>query len=90
MSFEFNKFVAESSQEMFDLGMKTDLLSLAQHYKLSTVKFSMRKQEIKNLLVQYIPEEYIFDKKTKKQKQTKKRLKQNLTLNLGNRSLNLN
>ena len=59
MSFDFDKFTAEPSVELLNLGKKTDLLNLAKHYKLSEIKSSMRKHEIKNILVQYSVDEEI-------------------------------
>ena len=53
----FNKFTAEPSVELLNLGKKTDLLNLAKRYKLSEIKSSMRKHEIKNILVQYLVDE---------------------------------
>ena len=53
MSFDLDKFTAELSVELLNLGKKTDLLNLAKHYKLSEIKSSVRKHEIKNILVQY-------------------------------------
>ena len=65
MSFDLDKFTAEPSVELLNLGKKTDLLNdllnLAKHYKLSEIKSSMRKHEIKNILVQYFVHEEIFD-----------------------------
>ena len=61
MSFDLDKFMAESSVEFLKLGKKTDLLNLAKHYKLSEIKSSMRKNEIKNILVQYFVDEEIFN-----------------------------
>ena len=61
MSFDLDKFTAEPSVELLNLGKKTDLLDLAKHYKLSEVKSSMRKHEIKNILVQYFVDEEIFN-----------------------------
>ena len=46
---------------LLNLGKKTDLLNLAKHYKLSEIKSSMRKHEIKNILVQYFVDEEIFN-----------------------------
>ena len=62
MSFDLDKFTAEPSVELFNLGKKTDLLHLAKHYQLSEIKYSMRKHEIKNILVQYFVDEEIFNK----------------------------
>ena len=61
MSFDLDKFTAEPSVELLNLGEKTDLLNLAKHYKLSEIKSSMRKHEIKNILVQYVVDEEIFN-----------------------------
>ena len=61
MSFDLDKFTAEPSVELLNLGKKTDLLNLAKHYKLSKMKSSMRKHEIKNILVQYFVDEEIFN-----------------------------
>ena len=61
MSFDLDKFTAEQSVELLNLGKKTDLLNLAKHYKLSEIKSSMGKHEIKNILVQYFVDEEIFN-----------------------------
>ena len=61
MSFDLDKFTAEPSVELLNLGKKTDLPNLAKHYKLSEIKSSKRKHEIKNILVQYIVDEEIFN-----------------------------
>ena len=61
MSFDLDKFTAEPSVELLNLDIKTDLLNLAKHYKLSEIKSSMRKHEIKNILVQYFVDEEIFN-----------------------------
>ena len=61
MSFDLDKFTAEPSVELLNFGKKTDLLNLAKHYKLSEIKSSMRKHEIKNILVQYFVDEEIFN-----------------------------
>ena len=61
MSFDLDKFTAEPSVELLNLGKKTDLLNLAKHYKLSEIKSSIRKHEIKNILVQYFVDEEIFN-----------------------------
>ena len=47
--------------ELLNLGKKTDLFNRAKHYKLSEIKSSMRKHEIKNILVQYFVDEEIFN-----------------------------
>ena len=61
MSFDLDKFTAEPSVELLNLGKKTDLLNLAKHYKLSEIKSSVHKHEIKNILVQYFVDERIFN-----------------------------
>ena len=61
MSFDLDKFTAEPSVELLNVGKKTDLLNLAKHYKLSEIKSSMRKHEIKNILVHYFVDEKIFN-----------------------------
>ena len=61
MSFDVDKFTAEPSVELLNLGKKTDLLNLAKHYKLSKIKSSMRKHKIKNIFVQYFVDEEIFN-----------------------------
>ena len=61
MSFDLDKFTAEQSVELLKLGKKTDFHNLAKHYKLSEIKSSMRKHEIKNILIQYFVDEEIFN-----------------------------
>ena len=61
MSFDLDKFTAEPSVKLLNLGTKTDLINLAKHYKLSEIKSSMRKHEIRNILVQYFVDEEIFN-----------------------------
>ena len=59
--FDLDKFTVEPSVELLNSGKKTDLLNLAKHYKLSEIKSSMRKHEIKNISVQYFVHEEIFN-----------------------------
>ena len=61
MSFDLDKFTAEPSVELLNLSKKTDLLNFAKHYKLSEIKSSMHKHEMKNILVQYFVDEEIFN-----------------------------
>ena len=61
MSSDLDKFTAEPSVGLLNSGKKTDLINLAKHYKLSEIKSSMRKHEIKNILVQYFVDEEIFN-----------------------------
>ena len=59
MSFDLDKFTAEPTVELLNLGI--DLFNLAKHYKLSEIKSAMCKHEIKNVLVQYFVDEEIFN-----------------------------
>ena len=61
MSFDLDKFTAEPSVKLLNLGKKTDLLNFAKYYNLSEIKSSMRKHEIKNILVQCFVDEEIFN-----------------------------
>ena len=53
MSFKLENFVAAPSIELLNLAKKTDLLNIADHYALTSVKPSMLKHEIKNLLIKF-------------------------------------
>ena len=46
-------FIAATSQELLNLAKKNDLLDIAAHYELISVKRSMLKYEIKNILIQF-------------------------------------
>ena len=46
MSFKLENFVAAPSMELLNLAKKTDLLNIANHYALISVKPSMLKHEI--------------------------------------------
>ena len=61
MSFDLQAFIAAPSQELLTLAKKPDLLDIAAHYKLTTVNKSMLKQEIKNILVQFLVDKEILD-----------------------------
>ena len=61
MSFKLENFVAAPSMELLNLAKKTDLLSIADHYALTSVKPSMLKHEIKNLLIKFLVDEEILD-----------------------------
>ena len=50
MSFKLENFVAAPTMELLNLAKKTDLLTIADHYVLTSVKLSILKQEIKNML----------------------------------------
>ena len=59
MSFKLENFVAAPSLEL--LAKKTDLLNIADHYALTSVKPSMLKHEIKNILIKFLVDEEILD-----------------------------
>ena len=61
MSFDLQAFITAPSQELLDLAKKSDLLDTAAHYELTTVNKSMLKQEIKNILVQFLVDKEILD-----------------------------
>ena len=47
--------------ELLNLAKKTDLLNIADHYALTSVKPSMLKHEINNILIKYLVDEEILD-----------------------------
>ena len=61
MSFKLENFVAAPSMELLNLAKKTDLFNIADHYALTSVKPSMLKHEIKNILIKYLVDEEILD-----------------------------
>ena len=61
MSYKLEDFVAAPSMELLNLAKKTDLLNIADHYALTSVKPSMLKHEIKNLLIKFLVDEEILD-----------------------------
>ena len=61
MSFDLQAFITAPSQELLDVAKKSDLLDIAAHYELTTVNKSMLKQEIKNILVQFLVDKEILD-----------------------------
>ena len=61
MSFKLENFVAAPSMELLNLVKKTDLLNIADHYALTSVKPSMLKHEIKNILIKFLVDEEILD-----------------------------
>ena len=61
MSFDLQAFIAALSQELLNLAKKSDLLDIAAHYELTTVNKSMLKQEIKNILVQFLVDKEILN-----------------------------
>ena len=54
MSFKLENFVAVPSMEMLNLAKKTDLLNIADHFALTSVKPSMFKHEINNILIKFL------------------------------------
>ena len=61
MSFKLENFVAAPSMELLNLAKKTDLLNIADHYALTSVKPSWLKHEIKNILIKFLVDEEILD-----------------------------
>ena len=61
MSFDLQAFITAPSQELLNSAKKSDLLDIAAHYELTTVNKSMLKQEIKNILVQFLVDKEILD-----------------------------
>ena len=47
--------------ELLNLAKKTDVLNIADHYALTSVKPSMFKHEIKNLSIKFLVNEEILD-----------------------------
>ena len=61
MSFDLQAFITAPSQELLNLAKKSDLLDIAAHYELTSVNKSMLKQEIKDILVQFLVDQEILD-----------------------------
>ena len=61
MLFDLQAFIASPSQELLNLAKKSDLLDIAAHYEVPSVNKSMLKQEIKNILVQFLVDKDILD-----------------------------
>ena len=61
MSFKLENFVAAPSMELLNLAKKTDLLNIADHYPLTSVKPYMFIHEIKNILIKFLVDEEILD-----------------------------
>ena len=64
MSCMLENFVAEPSMKLLKLAKKTDLLNIADHYALTSVKPFMLKHEIKNILIKFLVDEEILDPST--------------------------
>ena len=63
MAFNPSKFVEEATWESFDALTKPKLVDLAKYCEIQEVKASMRKQQIKNLLIDYFVDDEIFEEK---------------------------
>ena len=61
MSFKLVNFVAAPSMELLKRAKKTDLLNIADHYTLTSVKHSMFKHGIKNILIKFLVDEEILN-----------------------------
>ena len=61
MSFKLENFVAAPSMELLNLAKKTNLLNIADHYALTSVKPSMLKHDIKNILIKFLVDKEILD-----------------------------
>ena len=61
MSFKLEDFIAAPSQELLNLAKKSDLLEIASHYSIPSVKTSMLKHEINNIIIQFFVDEEVFD-----------------------------
>ena len=62
MSFKLEDFITAPSQdlELLNLAKKSDLLEIASHYSIPSVKTFMLKHEIKNIIIQFFVDEEIF------------------------------
>ena len=60
MVFEADKFLESPDLDQFDQLRKEDLILLARHVKI-TFRTSMRKQTIKNLIIDHLVASGIFD-----------------------------
>ena len=63
MAFNPSKFVEEATWESFNALTKPKLVDLAKYCEIQEVKASMRKQQIKNLLIDYFVDDEIFEEK---------------------------
>lgn len=60
MSFELDEFIASPTLEVLDTAKKDDLLKIAQHYNISSVKQSLRKKVIRDTIIKYLVHEGVF------------------------------
>ena len=63
------KFVEEATWECFDASTKPKLVDLANYCEIQEVKASMKKQQIKNLLIDYFVDEVFEEKYLDKKKE---------------------
>ena len=61
MSFNLEIFVDAPSMELLNLVKKNDLLNIADHYALTSVKSSTFKHVSKNILIKFLVDEEILD-----------------------------
>ena len=61
MSFSLENFVAVPSTQLLNLAKKSDLLDIADHCALTSVKPSMLKHRIKNMLFKFLVDKKILD-----------------------------
>ena len=62
MSFTPESFMENPSQESLESLRKVDLLNLAEHLQLTSVRTHMRKHEIRNIIVNYLVDNNLLDK----------------------------
>ena len=60
MSFDVESFVKDPSIRALSSLKRTELIQVAEHYEL-TVTGSMKKAEVRQLIVSYLHEELVFD-----------------------------
>ena len=61
MSFKLEDFIAAPSQELLNLTKKSNLLEIASHYSIPSIKTSMLKHEINNIIIQFFVDEEVFE-----------------------------
>ena len=61
MSFKLENFFASPSMELFNLAKMTDLLNIADHYALISVKPFMLKHEIRTIFIKFLVDEEILN-----------------------------
>ena len=63
MSFNLEEFISSPTVEEINTLCKTDLLTIAQHYKLGTTS-ATTKAQVKQMILQYFVDEEIFPDNT--------------------------